>query len=123
MREQEEMRYVEEPRPGDASSEMSERPAAERPRPEHSAGDEMGRRPADSSLDDFRARFDEAQARFIDDPKGAVEAARSALEAAVDRFMALMRHDPGATADTEQMRLAMRRYRALFDQLSRVGPS
>ncbi len=123
MKEQEEMRYIEEPPQAGARSEESERPAAERPAGEHPAGDEAGRRPADSSLDDFRARFDEAQARFIDDPSGAVEAARSALEAAVDRFMASIRHDAGATADTEQMRLAMRRYRALFDQLSRGGPS
>lgn len=69
-------------------------------------------------LDEYRTRFADAQSRFIDDPKGAVEEARSVVEQAVDRLMESVRSDAGGTDDTEQMRVAMRRYRDLFDRLA-----
>ncbi len=132
MRDDEEMRYI-QPGHEESPSESHQGPAreqqvrdqpmsqgSEEPARQQTVPGQPGRAPG-SSLEEFRARFDEAQARFIDDPKGAVESARSALESAVDRFMTSIRSDAGEAADTERMRQVMRHYRAIFDQLSQIG--
>lgn len=78
----------------------------------------------DGRMDDpvahYRTRFAEAQARFIDDPKSALDEARSVVEEAIDKYMDSLRMDAGAggSGDTEQMRRAMQRYRDLFDRLA-----
>jgi hypothetical protein len=62
------------------------------------------------------------QARFIDDPQAAVEGARSLVEEAVDRMMQTIRADLGDHADTEQMRLAIQRYREVMDRIGSATP-
>ena len=69
-------------------------------------------------MDAYRNRLADAQSRFIDDPKGAVEEARSVVEEAVDRFMDSLRRDVDGEGDTESMRLAMQRCRDLLDRLA-----
>ena len=75
----------------------------------------------ETGMEAYRTRFADAQARFIDDPKGAVNDARSVLEEAVDRFMNSVSGDDGAADDTERMRMAMQRYRSLFERLVESG--
>lgn len=74
-------------------------------------------------LEGYRSRFTQAQARFIDDPKAAVVEARSVLEEAVDRFMQSLGRETGDGSDTERMRLAMQRYRDIFERLAESGSS
>ena len=72
---------------------------------------------SNGELDEYRDRFADAQSRFIDDPKRAVEEARSVVQAAVDRLMRAAAEESASGDDTEQMRMAMQRYRSLFDRL------
>lgn len=84
----------------------------------------------------LRTRWQQAQANFVDDPRAAVTDAAALVEqtaqALIDGLEQRQRQlrqqwergqagDPNAPAgeppDTERLRLTMRRYRALFDQL------
>jgi len=66
----------------------------------------------------LRDRFDQVQAEFIDDPKSAVDHARSLVEEAVDRMMEDVRNGLGEHDDTERMRMALRRYREILDRVT-----
>jgi hypothetical protein len=90
-----------------------------------------------SDAGDFRARWQQTQAGFVDDPRQAVgeaadliEQTAQALVVAVRQRQRLLREswdatpeahgtDPASLSDTEQLRLMMQRYRALFNQLCR----
>jgi hypothetical protein len=79
-----------------------------------------------SVAEDFRQRWDAVQIGFVDDPRQAVRSAdelvaqvmkslaetfaeqRSGIEAGVDR---------GGDADTENLRVALQRYRSFFQRL------
>ena len=74
----------------------------------------------------FGRRWRDVQSRFIDDPRGAVELADSLVVDMMDhigdriaahRSALARRRDGEGTADTEDLRLAIRRYRALFHRL------
>lgn len=74
----------------------------------------------------FGRRWRDVQSRFIDDPRQAVESADSLVVDMMDHIAdriaahrsALTRQRDGeGTTDTEDLRLAMRRYRALFHRL------
>ena len=68
---------------------------------------------------DYRARFEQLQAEFIDEPRQAVRSAQSLVEEAIDRMMEGLRQSGvDDKADTEQLRLAMKRYRDLLYQLT-----
>ena len=74
----------------------------------------------------FRARWTDVQTRFVDGPQGAVEDA-DALVADVMRHLAKTFADEraslekqwseGDSASTEDLRVAMTRYRSFFDRL------
>jgi len=83
---------------------------------------------------ELRTRWQRAQAGFIDDPREAVGEAADLIEQTAQSLVIALRQrqrelrvewerrgDPGepeaATPDTEQLRLIMQRYRALFNQL------
>lgn len=78
---------------------------------------------------DFESRWREIQAAFVDDPRRAVDEA-DALVAEVtraltasfsDRKAALERHaGSGGDAETEELRQALRSYRALFERVLRI---
>jgi hypothetical protein len=85
---------------------------------------------------ELRARWQHAQAGFIDDPQEAVGEAADLIEQTAQSLVIALRQrqrelrvewerrgDPGepdaVTPDTEQLRLIMQRYRALFNQLCR----
>lgn len=68
---------------------------------------------------DYRTRFEQIQAQFIEQPQTAVRSAKSLVEEAVSRLMEdLRRDDVGDKADTEQLRLAMMRYRDVLSQVT-----
>jgi len=83
----------------------------------------------DGELDEFRARWAELQGAFVDDPKVAVEEAdelvNDLVQTLTDKFSRNKHELEGqwqrdGSADTEDLRLALRRYRSFFDQLLRA---
>jgi hypothetical protein len=80
--------------------------------------------PADE-VDDIHQRWREVQWRFVDDPRAAADEAQALLAEIVDRFSATVTSRKreldgwrdGDGADTEQMRMVVRRYRHLLDRL------
>jgi hypothetical protein len=79
---------------------------------EPTANDSRGMR--QSELVGYRDRFADLQTRFIDDPKGATDQACSLVKEAVDRMMDSMLE----AGDTEQMRMAMQRYRNVLETVA-----
>jgi hypothetical protein len=72
-----------------------------------------------SGMAEYRARFDEIQAQFIEEPRDAVRSAQLMVEEAVNRMMEGLRQaGTGDGADTEQLRVAMMRYRNLLYQVT-----
>lgn len=77
-------------------------------------------------VSDLRQRFDEIQAEFIEQPRHALKKAERLVDEAIDRVTRTMRDrsrsihsDAEGTKDTEQLRLAMQRYRAFIDSLGK----
>ena len=72
-------------------------------------------------MGDMRARFDELQAEFIDDPKGAVKKAEKLMEDMFNKVRERIQsthRDVEKTDDTEKLRLAMRSYRDMIDSFA-----
>lgn len=74
----------------------------------------------------FRSRWQDLQGQFVDDPRGAVEAADALVNQmtqslnsrfAENRSRLETQWSSGQDVDTEELRLALRRYHALFDRL------
>jgi hypothetical protein len=75
----------------------------------------------------FQARWEAIQAVFVDDPQAATEQADALVGEVMDQLLRLrqeyltqLRGALGEGADTEAMRVALRRYRAFFNVL--LGP-
>jgi len=114
---------------------METPPTAETPIPTGTPmRDEMGAQRAEGAqmhepsavdgprINDYRVRFEELQARFIDEPRSAVRSAQSLVEEAIDRIMQELGHTgDGESADTEQLRVTMKRYRELLYQFTETG--
>jgi hypothetical protein len=75
---------------------------------------------------DLRTRWDRAQSMFVDEPRKAVEEADALVAATVKRIAELFaderarleqQWERGNDVSTEDLRQALRRYRALFDRL------
>ena len=78
---------------------------------------------------DFRARWDSVQAGFVDEPRRAVESADQLVAATMKRLAEIfsaerqaLEHqwDRGDSISTEELRLALRRYRSFFGRLLSV---
>jgi hypothetical protein len=93
--------------------------------------DEGGRAPlfADEELTDFRSRWDTLQARFVDEPRAAVEGADALVSDLVKRLNASFSDarsrledswEQGGEGSTEDLRLALKRYRSFFNRLLEV---
>jgi hypothetical protein len=80
----------------------------------------------DDELHNLRARWDQAQTSFVDEPRQAVEQAdslvanvvkRIAEQFANERAQLEKQWDSGDNVSTEDLRQALRRYRSFFDRL------
>jgi len=78
---------------------------------------------------DFRARWDTIQGGFVDEPRRAVEQADSLVAGAMKRLAEMFaderaklegQWDRGDSVSTEDLRLALRRYRSFFGRLLSV---
>lgn len=78
---------------------------------------------------DFRARWDAIQVGFVDEPRRAVEQADSLVAGAMKRLAEMFaderaklegQWDRGGNVSTEDLRLALRRYRSFFGRLLSV---
>ena len=84
-----------------------------------------------AGLDDYRHRFGEIQAEFIEEPQAAVKKAEELVEEVVERVVKSL-HDwmntihsslGDGTDDTERLRLAMRGYKHLIDAFGQTVDS
>lgn len=80
----------------------------------------------DDELHNFRARWDQVQTSFVDEPRQAVEQAdslvanvvkRIAEQFAAERSKLEDQWSKGDNVSTEDLRQALRRYRSFFDRL------
>lgn len=80
----------------------------------------------DDELHNFRARWDQVQTSFVDEPRKAVEQAdslvanvvkRIAEQFSTERAQLEKQWDRGDNVSTEELRQALRRYRSFFDRL------
>src|SRR5262245_28818813 len=78
---------------------------------------------------DMRSRWESIQARFVDDPSSAVKDADELVSSAIKRLSETFGNEranlerqwsQGKEASTEDLRLALRRYRAFFQRLLAV---
>ena len=79
---------------------------------------------AADSAEQFRARWDAVQSSFVDDPKQAVQQADklvseviSSLSATFSNERTRFEAEPNERASTENLRVALRRYRSYFQRL------
>jgi hypothetical protein len=79
---------------------------------------------ASDTASDFRSRWDIVQRGFVDDPKEAVRAGdelvAQVIKSLAESFAsqrATIEGDPEDGASTENLRLALRRYRSFFERL------
>ena len=75
---------------------------------------------------ELRERWIEVQSRFVDDPRGAVKDADALVADVIDDLSTLFKEErarldeelgSGDRMDTEDLRVAIRRYRSFFDRL------
>src|SRR5271166_1361790 len=80
----------------------------------------------DNELQNFRGRWDQVQTSFVDEPRQAVAQAdslvanvvkRIAEQFSAEREQLEKQWDRGDNVSTEDLRQALRRYRAFFDRL------
>jgi hypothetical protein len=79
--------------------------------------------------EDFRHRWNDIQTGFVDEPRQAVERADELVASAIKRLAEIFATERssleeqwarGGDASTEDLRVALRRYRAFFDRLLSV---
>jgi hypothetical protein len=84
---------------------------------------------AGNEADDFRHRWSDIQTGFVDEPREAVERADALVASAIKRLAEVVRHERatleqqwsrGNDVSTEDLRVALRRYRGFFDRLLSV---
>jgi hypothetical protein len=83
----------------------------------------------DSDAEDFRSRWEEIQASFVDEPRQAVEQADGLVAEVIQRLATVFADERTSLEDqwgsgddisTEDLRIALRRYRSFFDRLLSV---
>jgi hypothetical protein len=103
---------------------------------ENTGGAQMVREPAlpqtqtalfpDKECHDFRSRWDEVQIHFVDDPRKAVEKADNLVADTMQRLAEIFSEERknmetqwsrGENVSTEDLRLALQRYRSFFNRL------
>jgi len=113
-----------------STSDLANAPAAGRPDPNRQP-QEDDREPllAKDVVQEFRSRWDQVQTGFVDEPRAAVERADELVAQAIKRLaenFATARNrleeqwDRGDNVSTEDLRVALRKYRAFFHRLLAV---
>jgi hypothetical protein len=83
----------------------------------------------DNELDDFRRRWQDIQASFVDDPRSAVKKGDELVASLMTRLAQVfaeergnLEHewDKGENVSTEDLRVLLQRYRSFFDRLLSV---
>jgi hypothetical protein len=91
--------------------------------------EELGPLFSTEEANDFRERWDSVQVAFVDEPRKAVEDADHLIAATMKRLAEIfaeerqkLEHqwDQGDNVSTEDLRVALRRYRSFFARLLRV---
>lgn len=93
--------------------------------------DEEGSEPlfAEDESEEFRSRWERIQAGFVDEPRMAVEQADELVATVIKRLAEVFAKertsleqdwDRGDDVSTEDLRIALRRYRSFFDRLLSV---
>jgi hypothetical protein len=113
----------------DARPPVSDR-EVERPRPEREMGDlEHAERTAlfePTQLSEFKGRWSEIQASFVDEPQRAVQQADALVSDVISRIadsfgrertQLEQQWDRGGDVSTEELRQALQRYRSFFSRL------
>lgn len=107
-----------------ATEDMSEGSADVLELPE--SGTEAGPLFADEQSASYRSRWDEIQARFVDDPRGAVGEADELVSTVIGELESSFRSrrdsleagwQEGDETSTESLRLALQAYRSFFGRL------
>lgn len=89
-------------------------------------GHDEGALMSDDVLRGYRERWDSLQARFVDEPRQSVEEADRLVADLMGRISKTFTEkraeleaqwEEGSDASTEDLRLAVRRYRSFFDRL------
>jgi len=84
---------------------------------------------AGNESEDFRRRWTDIQAAFVDEPRQSVENADSLVATAIKRLAEMFARErssleeqwaQGADVSTEDLRVALQRYRSFFDRLLSV---
>lgn len=116
-----------------STSDLAQRPAADEPLARDEVASEGGGRdlepgpllPADQS-ERYTSRWQEIQAGFVDEPRDSVERADALVADLMQRLAASFsderqrlegQWDSGDDVSTEDLRVALTRYRAFFDRL------
>lgn len=80
----------------------------------------------DDRMSSLRDRWNDVQAGFVDDPRNAVQQAHGLVTELVDELVQTFTRErtsleqqwsAGGNADTEQLRVALQRYRSFFNRL------
>ena len=114
----------------DGMPDAADRPGGAR-RPAARPADDEGAAPLFAARDaeGYRARWTEVQTGFVDDPRRAVEQADTLVAEVMKRLAEVFADEranleqqwsSGQEADTESLRVALRRYRSFFDRLLSV---
>lgn len=84
---------------------------------------------ATNDANDFRSRWERIQTGFVDEPRKAVEQADELVASAIKRLVEVFANernkleaewDKNENVSTEDLRIALRRYRSFFDRLLSV---
>ena len=84
---------------------------------------------AQNDTQDFRSRWEKIQIGFVDEPRKAVEQADELVASAIKRLAEVFaaerqnleaEWDKTDSVSTEELRVALRRYRSFFDRLLSV---
>jgi hypothetical protein len=110
------------------TAEIASKPIERRPDDQPEQPRRTGHTPlfAETDAGGFRGRWTDIQASFVDEPRHAVEQADTLVAEVMQRLAQVFadeRHtleqqwDRGDETNTEELRLALQRYRSFFDRL------
>jgi hypothetical protein len=91
--------------------EMRQEPGREPAATEPAREDSAGAHGYGVEMEGYLRRFEAVQSEFIDEPRRAVENAKSLVQEAIDRMMSRLHQEAGEGDDTERLRITLKRYR------------